>query len=1765
MKRLISFVLVLAMLFSFAVPAQATETVEELTISLKADKTEAQKGDTVTVSVSTNQTVDNVGGFQFYVFYDEEKVTYESSEVNEAYTETVIDHFDGEETVQLLGMNTSVTGDGLVVFKEGVIGTITFTVNEDVKVGDEITFSMGSEGMSDNTADMNDIYHTLADPITVAVIGTECAHDYVAGVCTECGEAEPGYVAPSVTVTLSLSSDDMYMVGRDTGAVMAFKEITVPYFDLGLYGLEEYYFISETYGDDGDGLPGSDLEPGSAAYADGKVTLMHLYLYALEVFYCGVDPEDAGKGYLYEEGLIGTDVFTVSGGVGSSFMNQFWGGDCNLNYYVNYEYPLASEGWGATADQILLRDGDMITLGHFSGWSFYGDPYSIFNYMVSDKETVPQGEDVTLTLYYAGANLGMTDGTAQNLNPYCLDVYCVPTDAVDSEDVTSWTYLGTSDENGQLVVNTADLEPNEYIVAVAGQYGVDFPDEICSTPGGVLLTVEEGQSAPVEPESNDYVFYSSESGMAVPGDADITVTELSVKNGKDKILAVDTAVNSATSLSATIFLYETVQDGETFQMGYKAVGDDVGTVILENDTYEIGKLADIPNQPFPGIAQGTFKIKNASHMAVEIGVNFRVVKSFGLDQATLALVPGAEGTLSVTTDLAGYLTTKLANCVEWGSSDESVVTVEGGKVTAVAPGTAAISASVGTKTASCEVTVAEPERNDAVVYEGALELTGSKEITVTELFMKDAKGKVLASYMGDYAGSWPLNIFLDGDQVSVGDTFEFGFTAEGADKDDAGFRIITGYMGNTFTIASYGYAMGSMQIQDSSGTTSVMIRPNLFPVSNFGLNQSELSLAAGGEATLSVTTSNGDVTSYMKPYVEWTSSDESIVTVEGGKVTAVAPGTATITATIGSKTASCEVSVESNNYTVWTGEMCSQYSNLDLYVSEWYIEGGKPFVLGSLLTYDGTQYGNISTTTFVDADQIQVGDQIKMGAVVSGEDAETGLKSISGDVGTIASYGSFTQQMVVTPTDNYKITNSFNVIRLGDLVLDDVTMLDNENPTLTVTSDTLDRWGRIYLGPLVQWSSSDPEVVTVEPVEGKDGPSTITVGKLTAYKAGTATITAKVGNDNISKTVSCTVTVVCDHEYINGVCTRCSEANPDYVAIETIELESYTSREIVDEVTGETVTALPLMVGGSEKLIVKLNEGANQGITWTSSDESVATVEDGVVTAVSAGRAVITATAGGADVMTTFAARNTAPTAQYMVVVEEAPAAGFTLTMPADFSITADQTINIPVTLGNAEGAEYNAFDVTVSYPEGLSFLSAEGENLDIAQGTGSVRIKGYGNGKASGTTAFTMSFKADAVRDYVIQADAAKVDNSAGAISANAPDAVMIDDVTVITVTGYNVTLPEEFRGESVAVPGTDYSFTIPEDYYDYTVTVKVGDDTLVDGQILTGTYTIEAEQITGAILVTMERNGKIYDVTIPADHFPNAADKAQFGVDYTATLKVKINYDYDVDVTIGGVDYTGYSVDEENYIFTIPGTDITGPIEFIVTAEENGQGGGSNMRTITFSGTGAGVAPVVSTSVVDGGTYQFRLAQDKMETGYTYMVTLDGEELTAEDGLYTVKNITGDITIVIEKILSAETTVEVYDYVTKDGGKQVKLVLVKGAVSEGSVFTYGGEKMFYSEQYQAWAYLDIAESEFTVETARAKVSTMAGSKAEQTVAQTCDVNGSGTVDINDAQLAYDIYKPEMYTDFATVSVRKFLNADVNGDMTVFTDDAAAVVDQIH
>lgn len=110
-------------------------------------------------------------------------------------------------------------------------------------------------------------------------------------------------------------------------------------------------------------------------------------------------------------------------------------------------------------------------------------------------------------------------------------------------------------------------------------------------------------------------------------------------------------------------------------------------------------------------------------------------------------------------------------------------------------------------------------------------------------------------------------------------------------------------------------ALGSATITASAGggksaTCTVTVDP--IAVESVTLDQTELTLKRSQNATLTATVLPDDATF---PTVGWTSSDPSIATVsDAGTVTAVKPGTATITAEAGGQSAACAVTVEPDVY-----------------------------------------------------------------------------------------------------------------------------------------------------------------------------------------------------------------------------------------------------------------------------------------------------------------------------------------------------------------------------------------------------------------------------------------------------------------------------------------------------------------------------------------------------------------------------------------------------------------------------------------------------------------------------------------------------------------------------------------------------------------------------------------------------------------------------------------------------------------------------------
>lgn len=516
------------------------------------------------------------------------------------------------------------------------------------------------------------------------------------------------------------------------------------------------------------------------------------------------------------------------------------------------------------------------------------------------------------------------------------------------------------------------------------------------------------------------------------------------------------------------------------------------------------------------------------------------------------------------------------------------------------------------------------------------------------------------------------------------------------------------------------------------------------------------------------------------------------------------------------------------------------------------------------------------------------------------------------------------------------------------------------------------------------------------------------------------------------------------------------------------------------------------------------------------------------------------------------------------IPVETAAAKGYTVSLGADKQVASGQIVEIPVAIGNNDGkTTYNAYDMTFSFDPAILTLNMEAtstEGYRVIPGSGTVRIVRYGKAAELGD-ALTLSFVAAGQGKSDVKVTEACVDTNANAIEFDAPAAAILDDTAVITVSGYTVSLPDGFtrtdaEGSVIAAGGT-LTFKPVDPNYDYTVTVTVGGVEVPPVIGEDGTYTVS--NVNGNVVVTSTKTPKTF--TVAQGENTTGAATATYMEDYTFKLTPVDGYTYNMTVTIGGKDYTGFKAqgnDDGTTTYTIPGADVTGDI----VINSNKQVKQPETFTVTFDGTGAGEANGES-SVKENTNYTFTVAkQENFE--YTITATMGGKAVTVTEGAnntYTIANVTGNLVITIEKKSTLTMEVTVSKYVEMDN-KTVFLVTVTGTPEEGKAFAYGDNVMYkttaYGQNVYSWLVIVDKNETFDQATAEAKI-TQASATAEE-VTQSYDVNETGLVDINDAQLTYDIYSGK-YTDFEKVSVRKFLRADVTKDKVVNSADAVAII----
>lgn len=261
----------------------------------------------------------------------------------------------------------------------------------------------------------------------------------------------------TVTVYFSLSDDGRFVTGKDDDeTLMCHVPMTVEYFDLADYGLEDFYRYKSKPAEEGGG------------YVDSEVikqpTLLHLYIKMIETYYLGGEKLDISKksdGY-YDGG----NALTLTGSSTSMYMKQFWGHDENLMYFVDHKYPLQAEGWGATADYILLEDNMEIDVAMFTDWAFYTD--GAFASFSPTMKTVGTGEDVTLNMTGISTNGSVAGEDSSTDEAFVMKneeiVYAQKDDTYGGNSNDDWEkWPEKTDSSGNVTISFDD--PGTYYVS----------------------------------------------------------------------------------------------------------------------------------------------------------------------------------------------------------------------------------------------------------------------------------------------------------------------------------------------------------------------------------------------------------------------------------------------------------------------------------------------------------------------------------------------------------------------------------------------------------------------------------------------------------------------------------------------------------------------------------------------------------------------------------------------------------------------------------------------------------------------------------------------------------------------------------------------------------------------------------------------------------------------------------------------------------------------------------------------------------------------------------------------------------------------------------------------------------------------------------------------------------------------------------------------------------------------------------------------------
>jgi trimeric autotransporter adhesin len=745
---------------------------------------------------------------------------------------------------------------------------------------------------------------------------------------------------------------------------------------------------------------------------------------------------------------------------------------------------------------------------------------------------------------------------------------------------------------------------------------------------------------------------------------------------------------------------------------------------------------------------------------------------------TVALSPTVKDSLgTVVTD----------RLVTWGSSNTAVATVSSaGVVTAVAPGTATITATSETKSGTSTITVSlVPVSTVAVSPPSAgVRVTATTQLAATT---KDSIGGLLTGRVVTWGSSDPTVATVSSTGLVTGvavGTATITATSEGKSgtsaitvtkipvgsvtvappdkallvtqtfglaatvRDTVGTvvtdRVVTWGSSNTAvaTVSSAGVvtavAPGTATItatsETKSGTSTITVSP--VPVSTVVVSPASAGVRITGTAQLTAVTKDSAGGVLTGRVVTWGSSDQTIATVNAnGLVTGVALGSATITASSEGKSGTSTIAVTK----IPVGSVTVAPPSKALLVTQ----------TAALVATVADSVGTVVTDRVV-----TWGSNNTLVATVSSTGLVTAVAPGTATITATSETKSGTSTITVSlvPVSTVAVTPPSAGIRV--------------TATTQLAATTKDSIGGVLTGRVVTWGSSDPTVATVSSTglvtgaaagtatitatsEGKSGTSTITVTKIpvgsvtvapptkamlvTQSFALAATVADTAGNvvtDRLvtwgsNNTAVATVSAA-------GVVTAVAPGTATITA--TSETKSGTSTVTVSLVPVSTVAVTPASGGvritGTTQLTAVTKDSAGgvltgRAVTWGSSDQTIATVNaSGLVTGVALGSATITATSEGKSGTST-------------ITVTKIPVGTVTVAPPSK-ALLVTLTVSLAATVKDSVGTIVTDRVVTWGSNNTLvATVSATGLVTAVAPGTATITATSE---TKSGTSTITVS-----------------------------------------------------------------------------------------------------------------------------------------------------------------------------------------------------------------------------------------------------------------------------------------------------------------------------------------------------------------------------------------------------------------------------------------